>query len=163
MSMKNTAIHDSANENEPFMRGHHGTVLTTQQLSEKRHRQMMSGGSPIKSTASKNVSVTFTEKRHRRGKNMSGGNHASLFDNTSNERMPSVLKTPEAARVRPRNIMSTDQQRGYRGPPVNIGNGMGYVNYVNGVPVSIQLNERDLLASDGVHGRMLQKPVSNWQ
>ena len=42
---------------------------------------------------------------------------------------------------------------------------MGYVNYVNGVPVSIQLNERDLLANDGVVGRLLQhnKPISNWQ
>lgn len=41
---------------------------------------------------------------------------------------------------------------------------MGYVNYVNGVPVSIQLNERDLLAHDGVVGRLLQnKPMSNWQ
>lgn len=41
---------------------------------------------------------------------------------------------------------------------------MGYVNYVNGVPVSIQLNERDLFANDGVIGRHLHnKPISNWQ
>ena len=41
---------------------------------------------------------------------------------------------------------------------------MAYVNYVDGVPVSIQLNERDLLAKDGVVGRLLHnRPISNWQ
>lgn len=43
---------------------------------------------------------------------------------------------------------------------------MGYVNYVNGVPVSIQLSEADLVANDGVLGRMLKNPAataSNWK
>ena len=41
---------------------------------------------------------------------------------------------------------------------------MGYVNYVNGVPVSIQLNENDLFAKDGVIGRHLRnRTVGNWQ
>ena len=37
------------------------------------------------------------------------------------------------------------------------------LNYSNGAPKYTHLNATDIVSKDGVHGRLLHKPSSNWQ
>jgi len=126
---------------------------------------------------------SFTEKRVRKMKNARddlgslgpGGGHrgqkrqapppanVSIFDHTTLEQMPNVKVPTLTGNPARRKKEAASSANKYKGPPIDLGGGMGYVNYVNGVPVSIQLNEADLVAGDGVLGRLLQKPTSNWQ
>ena len=61
-------------------------------------------------------------------------NMVSIFDNTPIDMMPSVKKSANFAKSGNRMGMQTDI-------------GIGYVNYINGVPVSIQLNKAELMNS----------------
>ena len=127
---------------------------------------------------------SFTEKRVRKMKNArddlgslgpgGGGRrgpkrqapppaNVSIFDHTTLDQMPNVKVPALGGNPARRKKEAASSANKYKGPPIDLGGGMGYVNYVNGVPVSIQLNEADLVASDGVLGRLLQKPTSNWQ
>ena len=61
-------------------------------------------------------------------------NMVSIFDNTPIDMMPSVKKSANFAKSGNRMGMQTDI-------------GIGYVNYINGVPVTIQLNKAELMNS----------------
>jgi len=78
--------------------------------------------------------------------------------------MPSVKPTSKGGTLIPR--LDTQQLNSYTDQPilppqVNPTSGIGFVNYVNGIPVSIQLNKNDLLNQSGPVARFPQTSINN--